>query len=174
MTQPIFLVGARGCGKTTVGVALAQALDRDFVDTDNYLLTTTRMSVADIVAQEGWNGFRARETQALKSVTSPDVVVATGGGMVLAEGNRQFMREQGVVIYLRAPAQILAGRLEAFPEEGQRPTLTGKPIVDEIVEVLAAREALYRQAAHHVIDASHAPDSVVDAILAALQMARAS
>ncbi|MCT4701090.1 shikimate kinase AroL [Enterobacteriaceae bacterium H20N1] len=174
MTQPIFLVGARGCGKTTVGVALAQALDRGFVDTDNYLLTRTNMSVADIVAQEGWDGFRARETQALKSVTAPDVVVATGGGMVLAEGNRQFMREQGVVIYLRAPAQILADRLEAFPEEGQRPTLTGKPITDEIVEVLAAREALYRQAAHHVIDASHAPDAVVDAVLAALHMARAS
>lgn len=174
MTQPIFLVGARGCGKTTVGIALAQALGRGFVDTDNYLLTSTNMSVADIVAQEGWDGFRARETQALKSVTSPEVVVATGGGMVLAECNRQFMCEQGVVIYLRAPAQILADRLEAFPQEGQRPTLTGKPITDEIVEVLAAREALYRQAAHYVVDASHAPDVVVDAVLTALRMIRAS
>lgn len=174
MTQPIFLVGARGCGKTTVGVALAQALGRDFVDTDNYLLTSTNMTVADIVAQEGWDGFRARETQALYSVTKPDVVVATGGGMVLAEGNRHFMREQGTVVYLKAPAQILASRLEAFPQEGQRPTLTGKPITDEIIEVLAAREALYRQAAHHIIDASASPDAVVDAVLAALHMARAS
>lgn len=174
MTQPIFLVGARGCGKTTVGVALAQALGRDFVDTDNYLLTSTNMSVADIVAQEGWEGFRARETQALLRVTKPGLVVATGGGMVLAEGNRQFMREQGIVIYLKAPAQILASRLEAFPQEGQRPTLTGKPITDEIIEVLAARETLYRQAAHHVIDASRSPDAVVESLLAALHMARAS
>lgn len=174
MTHPIFLVGARGCGKTTIGVALAQALGHHFVDTDHYLLTSTGMSVADIVAQEGWDGFRARETQALKSVTAPDTIVATGGGMVLAEENRQFMREQGVVIYLRAPAQILADRLEAFPEEGQRPTLTGKPITDEIVEVLATREALYRQAAHHVIDAARSPEAVVEEVLAVLQMARAS
>lgn len=173
MTQPIFLVGARGCGKTTVGVALARALGCHFVDTDSYLLTSTNMSVADIVAQDGWDGFRARETQALKSVTAPDTLVATGGGMVLAECNRQFMRDQGVVIYLRAPAQILASRLEAFPEEGQRPTLTGKPITDEIVEVLAAREALYRQAAHHMVDAARPPEAVVEAVLAALQMARA-
>lgn len=174
MTQPIYLVGARGCGKTTVGVALAQALGFNFVDTDHYLLTTTEMSVADIVAQEGWDGFRRRESGVLQSVTAPDTVIATGGGMVLAEGNRHFMREHGVVIYLRAPAQILASRLEAFPEEGQRPTLTGRPITDEIVEVLAAREALYNQAAHHVVDATHSPEDIVAAVLAALHTAHAS
>jgi len=174
MTQPIYLVGARGCGKTTVGVALAQALGFNFVDTDHYLLTTTKMSVADIVAQEGWDGFRHRESGALQSVTAPDTVIATGGGMVLAESNRHFMREHGVVIYLRAPAQILASRLEAFPEEGQRPTLTGRPITDEIVEVLAAREALYNQAAHHVVDATHPPEDIVAAVLAALRTAHAS
>ncbi|MRT12816.1 shikimate kinase AroL [Enterobacteriaceae bacterium RIT711] len=174
MTQPIYLVGARGCGKTTVGVALAQALGCNFVDTDHYLLTSTNMSVADIVAQEGWDGFRRRESGALKSVTAPNTVIATGGGMILAESNRQFMREHGVVIYLRAPAQILASRLEAFPEEGQRPTLTGRPITDEIVDVLAAREALYNQAAHHVIDATRPPAEIVEAVIAALHKAHAS
>jgi len=171
MTQPIYLVGARGCGKTTVGVALAQALGCNFVDTDHYLLTSTNMSVAEIVAQQGWDGFRRLETDALQSVTAPGTVIATGGGMVLADYNRQYMREHGVVIYLRAPAQILASRLEAFPEEGQRPTLTGRPITDEIVEVLAAREALYNQVAHHVVDATRPPQEIVAAILAALRTA---
>ena len=80
MTQPIFMIGARGAGKTTVGRALAQVLQYDFVDTDIYLLHTSQLSVADIVAREGWSGFRRRETQALQNISTPNTVVATGGG----------------------------------------------------------------------------------------------
>ena len=173
MTQPIFLVGARGCGKTTIGQALAQALGVQFVDTDHWLLVNSGRTVADIVADEGWAGFRQRESEALQAVTAMSSVIATGGGMVLSELNRRFMREQGVVIYLKAPVGILAGRLEAFPEEGQRPTLTGKPITDEITEVLAAREALYAQAAHHTLDASRVPPAIVNEILHLVRPARA-
>lgn len=168
MTQPIFLVGARGCGKTTTGEALASTLGFQFTDTDRWLLQTTRMSVAEMVEQDGWPGFRRRESEALHAVTAPRTVIATGGGMVLAEANRQYMRDNGIVIYLRAPADVLAQRLEAFPEEGQRPTLTGKGITEEIVDVLAARDALYNQVAHHVINADRTPSQVVDAILTAL------
>lgn len=174
MTQPIFLVGARGCGKTTVGKALAKALEYAFVDTDHWLLESSGMTVAEIVESEGWPGFRARETQALKSVTAPSTLIATGGGMVLAPENRQFMREKGAVIYLQAPPQELARRLEAFPEAGQRPTLTGKPVAQEISEVLAEREPLYRQAAHHVINAARPPEEIVEAVIAALRLAQAS
>ncbi len=169
MTQPLFLVGARGCGKTTVGTALAQALGYQCVDTDHWLLENTGETVAQMVARDGWDSFRAKESRALQAVTAPQRVIATGGGMVLAEVNRRFMRENGTVIYLRAPAHILANRLEAFPEAGQRPTLTGRPITDEIVEILAAREALYRDVSHHVVDAARIPAQVVDDILSQLQ-----
>ncbi|SQA97137.1 Shikimate kinase 2 [Cedecea neteri] len=119
--------------KTTVGHALARKLGYAFVDTDSFLLNHTGNSVAEIVAEEGWEGFRARESDALQRVTAPATVVATGGGMVLAEGNRQFMQENGIPVWLHAPAQVLASRLTASPEEGQRPTLTGKGVTDEIV-----------------------------------------
>ncbi|MFC0226744.1 shikimate kinase AroL [Serratia aquatilis] len=171
MTQTIFMVGARGAGKTTIGSALAQALGYQFIDTDLFMQQTVQMSVAEIVAQEGWQGFRRRETVALQAVTAPSTVVATGGGAILAEENRHFMREHGTVIYLRAPASILAQRLEEVPEEGQRPTLTGRPIAEEIMEVLTTREALYQNAAHHVIDGSANPQQVVEQILAVLQPA---
>lgn len=69
------------------------------------------------------------------------------------------MREKGVVIYLCAPVSTLVGRLEAFPEEGQRPALTAKPLSEEVSDVLAERDALYREAAHHVVDASASPES---------------
>lgn len=81
MTQPIFLVGPRGCGKTTVGLELARACHRQFVDTDHWLQTEAGRTIADIVEQEGWESFRARETAALKAVTTPSAVIATGGGL---------------------------------------------------------------------------------------------
>lgn len=172
MIQPLFLVGARGCGKTTIGRALAAALGYHFADTDSHLLASTGKSVAEIVSQEGWPGFRARESLALQQVTAPSTVVATGGGMILSESNRQFMAERGIAIWLNVPADILAARLDASPEAEQRPTLTGKNMVEEIVDVLAAREALYHQTARHIIDATRSPDSVVESILHALQMSR--
>lgn len=174
MTQPIFLIGARGSGKTTVGQLLAHACHYPFVDTDRWLQDKAQMTVATIVEQEGWEQFRARESQALQAVTQPETVIATGGGIVLAESNRQFMRSQGVVIYLCAAAPVLARRLEAVPEEGLRPTLTGKPVSEEVREVLEQRDALYREAAHHIVDAARPADEVVEAILAALRFANAS
>ncbi|WP_410016230.1 shikimate kinase AroL [Sodalis sp. C49] len=165
MTQPIYLVGARGCGKTTVGLALAGVLGFEFMDTDQLLLSTTGRSVAQIVKSEGWAGFRARESAILRAIAGGRKVIATGGGIVLAEANRRFMRANGTVIYLHARPEVLARRLEAFPEEDQRPSLTGRPIAEEIAEILLAREALYQDAAHHVLDASSSPEAVVSAIL---------
>ena len=174
MTQPIFLVGPRGCGKTTVGLELARVCHRQFVDTDHWLQTEAGKTIAEIVEQEGWESFRARETATLEAVTAPSTVIATGGGIVLAECNRHFMREKGIVIYLSAPVSALVGRLEAFPEEGQRPALTSRPLNEEVSEVLAERDALYREAAHHVVDASASPEDVVIQIITALRLACAS
>ena len=115
MTQPIFLVGPRGCGKTTVGLALARACQSQFIDTDHWLQEHAGQTIAEIVEKEGWESFRARETAALEAVTAPATVIATGGGIILAEYNRQFLREKGIVIYLCAPVSTLVGRLEAYP-----------------------------------------------------------
>jgi shikimate kinase len=170
MTQTIFMVGARGAGKTTVGSALALALGYQFTDTDLFMQQTTQMSVAEMVANEGWLGFRRRESIALQTVTQPSTVVATGGGAILAEENRQFMRQHGTVIYLRSPAEVLAQRLEEYPQDAQRPTLTGRPIAEEMLEVLAAREALYQETVHYVMDDTGNPQQVVEKTLAVLQL----
>ncbi|AHM72573.1 shikimate kinase AroL [Yersinia hibernica] len=165
MTQTIFMVGARGAGKTTIGKALAQALGYRFIDTDLFMQQTLQSSVAEIVAREGWAGFRLQESMALQTVTAPKTVVATGGGAVLSDENRTFMRHHGNVIYLRASAKILAERLAEDPEDAQRPSLTGKPIVEEMLDVLASREPLYQEVAHHVLDATQPPAEVVEHIL---------
>ena len=168
MKQTIYLVGPRAAGKTTFGNSLARRLGHAYVDTDVHLRETTGESVADIVAREGWEGFRRRESAALREATAPDTVVATGGGMVLDPENRRFMREHGIVFYLRAPASVLAARLSAHPDAAQRPSLTGKSIIEEVSEVLAVREALYQDAATHVLDASATQEALLAEALSLL------
>ena len=103
MEQCIFMVGARASGKTTLGRLLAARLGYRFFDTDQYLLETLGVSVAEIVAQEGWEGFRSREAAALRAVAGPSTVVATGGGMVLLEANRggrsRLKVEKPLIVY---------------------------------------------------------------------------
>ena len=161
MTQPLFLIGPRGCGKTTVGMALADSLNRRFVDTDQWLQSQLNMTVAEIVEREEGAGFRARET-------APSTVIATGGGIILTEFNRHFMQNNGIVVYLCAPVSVLVNRLQAAPEEDLRPTLTGKPLSEEVQEVLEERDALYREVAHIIIDATNEPSQVISEIRSAL------
>ncbi len=73
------LVGPRGCGKTTVGLELARLCQSQFVDTDHWLQENAGKTIADIVEDEGWESFRARETATLEAVTAPSTVIATGG-----------------------------------------------------------------------------------------------
>lgn len=168
----IFLVGPRASGKTTVGRALAQRLALPFADTDHYLLENAGQTVAQIVAAEGWSGFRLRESHALRAVAArypQGAVIATGGGMVLDEQNRAFMRSQGHVFYLSAPVEALVARLSNNPLTAQRPSLTGGGIADEIRQVLEERLPLYQQTAHHHLDASLPPRRICSLAMEALR-----
>ena len=159
----LFLVGARACGKTTVGKALAKKLKLPFADTDQHLLDSAGRSGDQIVEAEGWPGFRLRESTALRAVTDAHThgcVVSTGGGMVLAEANRNLMRQNGMVVFLNAPVEVLAERLSRNSLNSQRPSLTGKGLVDEIGDVLNERRPLYEAAAHHIVDASRPLSSI--------------
>lgn len=159
----LFLVGARASGKTTIGKALAKSLALPFVDTDQHMLQRANLTVEQIVATEGWPGFRSRESNALKEVVADHAqggVVSTGGGMVLAEENRTLMRQCGMVIFLDAPVHTLAERLSRNPVASQRPSLTDKGLIEEIGQVLEERRHLYEQAAHHIVDASRPMSAV--------------
>lgn len=169
MNNTIFLVGARAAGKTTMGKMLANKLSFSFIDTDCHLLKTTQKTVAEIVEKEGWEGFRARESQILIDTTKPNRVIATGGGMVLADHNRKFMRQNGTVIFLSATAATLAARLMKDPNVAQRPSLTGLSIVDEMEKVLADRLPLYHDAAHHIVNVEQDEELILNNILHMLQ-----
>lgn len=150
----LFLVGPRGSGKSSAGARAAAALGLALHDTDRLVEEDAKMSIADMVAQDGWQAFRLRESRALERAAALGGVISTGGGIVLAEHNRRFMRAAGLVLYLAALPAVLCGRLARNPAPLQRPSLTGAPLLDEVALVLAEREPLYLACAHHVLDAS--------------------
>jgi shikimate kinase len=164
----IFLVGMMGAGKTTVGRALATRMKREFVDTDRVLVERTGVPVATVFEIEGEEGFRRRESAVLQEVCEQDeLIVATGGGIVLDEANRRVMREAGTVVYLRARLESLWERTR---HDSSRPLLATPDPRGRLAELLRVREPLYREAAHIVVDSGpQSASTLVNRVLAALR-----
>ena len=164
----IFLVGMMGAGKTTLGKALAQRLRRDFIDTDRILIERTGVPVATIFEIEGEEGFRRRESAVLAELGDrAPCVIATGGGVVLAEANRRLMRESGTVVYLHARLESLWERTR---HDASRPLLATPDPRARLAELLEERDPLYRDAAHVVVDTgSQSASTLVIRVVAALR-----
>jgi shikimate kinase len=145
------LVGYRGSGKTSVGRLLGALSGRSFVDVDTEIERCTGRGIAAVFAQDGEPVFRDLEEQALRRVlaANPAAVVATGGGAVLRDSNRSALGRFGIVVWLDAPAEVLADRLAADP--AGRPALTPHGLVAEVAAVLETRRPLYRETADLVI-----------------------
>jgi len=162
----IYLIGARASGKTTLGRRLSARLKRPFVDTDQRVLQRTGKTVAEIVAEGGWEAFREAESLVLSEVAVfTGQVVSCGGGIVLRQENREMLLT-GRAFYLQAPAEVLAERLERAPGHDQRPSLTGAGIADEVRQVLAEREPLYLGCARVVLRADQPLEALVTEALA--------
>jgi shikimate kinase len=147
---PIFLVGMMGAGKTTIGKSLAKALQRDFLDLDHELEARCGVRIPTIFEIEGETGFRKRECQVLDDCTlRPGLVMATGGGAVLALENRNALRTRGVVVYLRASVDELHRRTS---RDRNRPLLATADPRGTLRNLLELREPLYREVADIVTD----------------------
>lgn len=167
----LYMVGARGAGKSTVGQLLAEQLQWRFFDTDDEIERRTGQSIADLFSKMGEPAFRTLESDMLQECNSlsVNVVVATGGGIILSDANRGFLRLTGTVVWLRAPATVLHSRMAGDRlTVARRPNLTHSGGLAEVELVLAQREPLYHEVAKFVIDTTAlSPNEVVSAILAA-------
>ena len=147
----IYLTGPRACGKTTIGKMLAEYLHRSFADTDQVFEKKYAQTIAECVKNEGWDVFRNREAAILRELAGKGgAVIACGGGIVLREENRNILA-RGLTVYFDVDPEELAKRLENDPLEAQRPSLTGKSIVEEVRDVLKRRDPMYRESAHVVL-----------------------
>lgn len=145
----LILVGMMGSGKTTMGKLLSRHLGNDFVDSDEEIQKRTGVTIQHIFDVEGETGFRQRETAALCDLVQRDnMVLATGGGAVLAEQNRAMLQQNGIVIYLKAGVPDLWQRTR---HDRNRPLLqTGDPHA-KLAELHQQRDPLYQQVADIVI-----------------------
>ena len=139
-----------GAGKTTIGGQLARTLKYQFIDCDQELERRTGASVALIFDIEGEAGFRERESRLIEELTRREnVVLATGGGAVLALENRQRLSERGYVVYLRTPIDMLVERTRF---DNSRPLLQTANPEETLRRIVDSREELYMEIAQLVID----------------------
>ena len=166
--RPIFLVGMMGAGKTTIGRGLARLLGRQFLDLDHEIEGRCGVRIAHIFDIEGEEGFRRRECSVLEQCSGePDLVLATGGGAILAPENRRVLKERGVVVYLRATPEALYSRVA---RDRSRPLLQTPDPQKRIRELLAMREPLYEEVADIVFDTGTMPVvQVVKSLMPLLQ-----
>ena len=148
-----------GAGKTTIGKMLAKRLKGRFVDSDQEIEARTGVLIPTIFEIEGEAGFRRRESQIIDELTQePDLVLATGGGAVLAAENRERLHDRGLTLYLSASPEILYERTRA---DRNRPQLQVADRLAQLKTLYALRDPLYRETAHAVIEVGHTQASQV-------------
>ena len=120
-TNNILLIGPMGSGKTSVARLLANNLDKKFLDTDEEIMKKTGVDIAYIFDMEGEEGFRKRERLALKEcLNDNNLVLSTGGGIVLSQDNRDLLTARGTVVYLQAS---IDSQVERTAATNNRPLL---------------------------------------------------
>jgi len=163
----IFLIGLMGSGKTTIGRLLSKKLDKFFFDSDQVIEERLGVKVPLIFEYEGESGFRDRESNVLKDlVAKKNIILATGGGVILSSKNRELLSSNGVVIYLKADYENLAKRMEndksrpllqgkeIIPtlKNKSRPLLQGKEIIPTLKKLFKTRDPLYTSIADYKVN----------------------
>ena len=148
----IILIGFMGCGKSSVGKRLAQALNCAFLDTDEEIEKEQKRSISEIFATDGEAVCRDMETACLQGLLErkeEGFVLSVGGGLPIRECNRRLLKELGEVIFLRVSGDVVYRRIR---NDNTRPLLQDRNPRGKIEDLMNARKGFYEDAANYVID----------------------
>jgi shikimate kinase len=159
-----------GGGKSTVGKHLARSLNRRFADADSEVERRIGCSIRQFFEREGEPAFRDIEQEVVADLLrDPATVIATGGGVVLRDANRQALHQGATVFYLRTAPEELFRRLR---HDTQRPLLQVRDPLSKLRELYAQRDPLYRATAHFIVETGRpSVPSLVNMILMQLELA---
>lgn len=165
----IFLIGPMGAGKSVIGRQLARQLARPFADSDRLLEQRTGVDIPTIFEFEGEAGFRIRESRVVDEVTrNTGIVLATGGGVVTVEQNRQWLQARGTVVYLCAAVDT---QLRRTAKDRNRPLLQTTDRHARLSELWRQRDPLYREIADIVVNTDrHSVSFIIKTLLARLEL----
>ena len=150
MKNNIVLIGFMGCGKTTVGQALAEQLSYAFLDTDLYIEEKEGMAISEIFKEKGEDYFRNLETSSLLELVeqTKETIVSSGGGLPLRPENAKLLQKLGFVIYLKVEKETVLERLQG---DTTRPLLQCEDPAKKVEELLEYRNPIYEVGAHLVV-----------------------
>lgn len=153
MKTSIALIGFMGTGKTAVGKALADRLDKEFVELDSLIEQKAGKTIPEIFSQDGEVTFRELEIEVTWEVAErKNAVIACGGGVVLNEINIERLRKECIIVYLTASPRVILKR--TLSNENERPLLEVSNKAQRIQELLRFRKPFYERAANIKIDTS--------------------
>ena len=165
----VILCGMMGAGKTTIGIKIAERTGRRWYDTDGVIVDKYG-KISDIFEYYGETHFRRLETEIVRELAVKDeLVISTGGGLVLKAENTDLLKKNGKIIFLRAKKETLKKRLKV---DGTRPLLQAKTesILDRLDKLLKERTPVYEAVADYTVDVDgKTPSEIADEIIAILE-----
>ncbi|EEL49350.1 MULTISPECIES: shikimate kinase [Bacillus cereus group] len=159
--KSIYITGYMGAGKTTIGRVLSEHLHMPVVDTDQKIEEKQGKTIRDIFTREGENTFRQYESEVMRSLPTSNVIITTGGGIVERAENRQWMKENGTVVYLYCDPYVIAERLSG---DTTRP-LFQKDNIEAFVAKFEGRRAFYEEAMIQVDTTNKSVQEITEEIL---------
>ena len=155
----ISFIGMAGCGKSTLGKAISEELDRNLIDTDLLIEKKYKATLEEIKIENGYEFVRDAEEEVILSLNGITKIISTGGSAVYSKKSMEHLKTFSSIIYIRTPLEIIIERIDIGQERG-----LAVPVGMSIPDIYSEREPLYQKYHDFVLDGSKPVEQLVDEV----------